>query len=224
VIVTADHGFDDVARKPGRPDPVIAMGRALAAGSPDVARVAVASDGGVAHVYDPRAGATSLGGAEDTLARVAALARATPGVAEVLARLPVPGVPLVADAHPDWHVAGDDRIGDLLLVAARGHVFIEGDRDIEASLPGNHGGPDERAIPLVVTGGHPRLRRAPAGGAPARTVDVGATIAAMLGVPLPAPPAGVPTGGDAVGHALAVWSAAPTAAPPARRRATGRTD
>lgn len=216
VVVTADHGFDDVARRPGRDEPVIVMSRVLAKDAADVAGVLVVGDGGVAHVYDARATAGALGEAAPRLAKVAMVARATPGVAEVLARLPVPGVRLLAEAHPDWHLAADERIGDLLLVAARGHVFVE-DGGVEGALPGNHGGPGERAIPLVVSGGHPRLRRASAGGPPAGAVDIGATIAAMLDVPLPAPPAGVPATGDAVGHALAVWA-------PESRAATGRTD
>jgi hypothetical protein len=111
---------------------------------------------------------------------------------------------LIAEAHPDWHVAGDERIGDLLVVAGRGHVFVEGERNVEATLPGNHGGPGERDIPLVISGGHPRLRRL-AAASPARAVDVGATIAAMLDLPLPTPPDGVPQTGDAIGRALSVW-------------------
>jgi hypothetical protein len=212
VLVTADHGFDDVAPRAGRPAPVIALGRAFADGPPDVRRVVVVGDGGVAHVYDPRATAASLGPAADTLARVAAIARTTPGVAEVLARHPVAGVRLIADAHPDWHLAADERTGDLLAVAARGHVFVEGEGNAEGTLPGNHGGPGERDIPLVVSGGHPRLRRVHAG-PPVHAVDVGATIAAMLDLALPAPPQGVPHTGDAIGHTLGVWAPA-----------TGRTD
>jgi hypothetical protein len=216
VLVTADHGFDDVTARAGRPAPTIVLSRAFADGPPDVRRVVVVGDGGVAHVYDPRATAASLGPAADTLARAAAIARTTPGVVEVLARRPVAGVRLIAEAHPDWHLAADERTGDLLVVAARGHVFVEGDGNPEASLPGNHGGPGERDIPLVVSGGHPGLRRVH-GGPPAHAVDVGATIAAMLDLPLPAAPRGVPHTGDAVGRALAVWTPPSRHPGPAKR-------
>ena len=47
---------------------------------------------------------------------------------------------------------------------------------------GNHGGPGEAAVPLVVTGGSERLARAPAGMPAPSVVDVGPTIATLLGL------------------------------------------
>ncbi len=180
LMVTADHGFDTITK------PAIVASRALAAdGDPDVRRLRVVGDGGVAHVYDLRATATALDGAAPTLARAARLLAGTAGVAEVLARLPVGGVPGIAEKHADWHLAGNERTGDLLLVAARGYVFVDPAEPGEAMLRGNHGGPGELAVPLVVSGGYPALRVARAGVPTPRAVDVGVTIAALLGVPPP---------------------------------------
>src|SRR5262249_32451762 len=94
VIVTADHGFTSVAPTAERPYPVIPFGRELLRARET--GVHVVADGGVEHVYadDPDRAPT-------TLARVARLARDTPGVAEVLARVPVPGVAPLATLHPD---------------------------------------------------------------------------------------------------------------------------
>src|SRR5437867_1812020 len=124
VIVTADHGMSAVDPTPERPQPAISLGPVLREAG--VGGVAVVADGGVEHVYAERvaACATTVGDAEETLARVAALARATPGVAETLARLPVPGVPALDAVHPGWHL-DHPRTGELLLVAASGHLFVD---------------------------------------------------------------------------------------------------
>src|SRR2546425_1437091 len=104
VLVTADHGMSGVAPTPERPQPVISLGPVLREAG--VGGVTLVADGGVEHVYAERvaASATKVGDAAETLAHVAALARATPRVAEVLARLPVPGVPALHAAHPGWHL------------------------------------------------------------------------------------------------------------------------
>jgi hypothetical protein len=124
LIVTADHGFQALAPSPERPYPVITFGRELLQAG--VKGVRVVADGGVEHVYAEgvAADASTIGAATPTLARVAGLAAATPGVAEVLARLPVPGIKPLAATHPDWHVA-HERTGELLLVAAPGYQFID---------------------------------------------------------------------------------------------------
>jgi arylsulfatase A-like enzyme len=170
LIVTADHGFTAI-----EPGGVVALGPVLARAR--LTGVVPVADGGVEHLYaigdDPG----------PTLARAAALAASTPGVAEVLARIPIPGVPALSDRHLDWHL-DHERTGDLLLVAAPGHQFVDPDDPVDAHLRGNHGGPQDLAIPLVVTGGLPALRRAPEN-LPARTVDLAPTIAAVLGIRLP---------------------------------------
>jgi hypothetical protein len=184
LFVTSDHGFADVAPTSARPAPVVSLGRALAAAGVD--GVHVVGDGGVEHVYGDgvRPGATEVGADGERLARVAAIARKTTGVAEVLVRLPVPGVPGLAAAHPDWHVA-HERMGDLIVVAAPGYQLIDPWDDVDAHLKGNHGAPGELEVPLVVSGGSPALRAAPAGTDAPGAVDVAPTIVALLGLRAP---------------------------------------
>ena len=184
VIVTADHGMSAVGPTPERPHPVISLEPVLRREM--VRGVTVVADGGVEHVYAERvaAGAAAAGDAAEPLARVAALARAAPGVAEVLARLPVPDVPTLGAVHPDWHL-DHPRTGELLLVAAPGHQFVDPFDPVEAGLLGNHGGPEDLAVPLVVTGGWAGLRAAPRGTPSPGSVDVAPTIAALLGLRVP---------------------------------------
>src|SRR5437879_1172032 len=184
VIVTADHGMSAVSPTPEHPQPVISRGPVLREAG--VGGVTLVADGGVEHVYAGRvaASATTVGDAAETLGRVAALARTTPGVAEVLARLPVPGVPTLHAAHPGWHL-DHPRTGELLLVAASGHQFLDPFNPVDASLRGNHGGPEELAVPLVVTGGWAGLHAAPRGTPSPGAVDVAPTIAALLGLRAP---------------------------------------
>jgi hypothetical protein len=185
LIVTADHGMASVAPTPERPRPVISLGAELG----DAAAMAVA-DGGVEHVY---------GADQAALARAAALAATTPGVAEVLARVPVPGVADLAVRHPGWHL-DHPRSGELLLVAAPGHQFVDPFDRVDAALLGNHGGPGELGVPLVVTGGWNGLARAPAG-TPV-LVDVAPTIAALLGLRRPQRLDGSAVPAERAGHPI----------------------
>ena len=171
LIVTADHGMGGVGPAPGRPRPVISLEEP---GERDVTLVA---DGGVEHVYADTPDAAGI-------ARVARRAAATPGVGEVLARLGGNGIPTIDERHPDWHV-DHPRTGELLLVAAPGYQFVDGFDAGEARLVGNHGGPDNRAVPLAVLGGSPELRAAPPGTPSPDLVDVAPTIARLLGLPPP---------------------------------------
>jgi hypothetical protein len=188
VLVTADHGFTAIDASAG----VVALAPVLArAGLTQVVPVA---DGGVEHLY-------AVGGdAAFVLARAAALAATTPGVAEVLARVPTVGVPALADRHPDWHV-DHERSGDLLLVAAPGRQFVDPYDPVDARLRGNHGGPQDLRVPLVVSGGLPALRAAPDMPAP-RTVDLAPTIAWLLGVRQPRRLDGSPVPAASAGRAL----------------------
>ena len=184
LIVTSDHGFDDVQPTPARPAPVISLQKALDAAG--VRGVHLVADGGVEHVYADgvRADATAVGDGGETLAKVAEIARRTPGVVEVLARLPVPGVPTLATVHPDWHV-GHERMGELIVVAAPGHELVDPWDDVDGRFKGNHGGPGDMEVPLVVSGGSPALRAAPPGTAAPGAVDVAPTIGALLGLRAP---------------------------------------
>ena len=202
VIVTADHGMSAVGPTPERPRPVISLGPVLREAG--VGGVTLVGDGGVEHVYAERvaASATTVGDAAETLGRVAALARTTPGVAEVLARLPVSGVPTLHAAHPGWHL-DHPRTGELLLVAASGHQFVDPFNPGEANLHGNHGGPEDLAVPLVVTGAWTGLRAAPRGTPPPGAVDVAPTIAALLGLRAPRLLDGHPVPPGRAGHPIA---------------------
>ncbi len=181
IIVTADHGFTAVGPTAERPYPLITFGRDLLRAR--VGGVHLVDDGPVEHVYADAvaAGAGEVGEAAATLARVAEVATATPGVAEVLARLPVSDVTPIESAHPDWHLA-HERTGELLLVARPGYQFLDPFDPDDAGLLGNHGGPETLAVPLVVTGGAPQLTAAPAGAPPPASVDVAPTVARLLGL------------------------------------------
>src|SRR5882724_9241911 len=196
IIVTADHGMSAVGPTPERPHPTISLGPVLREAG--IGGVTLVGDGGVEHVYAERvaASATTVGDAGD------ALARTTPGVAEVLARLAVPGVPTLHAAHPGWHL-DHPRTGELLLVAASGHQFVDPFNPGEAKLRGNHGGPEDLAVPLVVTGGWTGLRAAPRGTPPPGAVDVAPTIAALLGLRAPRLLDGHPVPPGRAGHPIA---------------------
>jgi type I phosphodiesterase/nucleotide pyrophosphatase len=178
VVVTADHGMSDV--KP----PPVSLADPLARSGID--GIVLAADGGIEHVYadsfDPNG---ALGRpVEDRLAAAASLASVTPGVVEVLARVPVHGVPRLSDVHPDWHL-DHPRAGDLLLVAAHSREFVDPFDPADATLRGNHGSPAERTVPLAITGGWDGLRAAPAGAAAPGLVDVAPTIERALGLRRP---------------------------------------
>jgi arylsulfatase A-like enzyme len=199
VIVTADHGFDDVRPTPERPEPTIGLAERFAAAG--VSGVHVVSDGGVAHVYADGIGAKTIDarGAATALGWAAAVAWREPGVAEVLARLPVPGVPTLADVHPDWGL-GNERVGDLVIVAGPGYEFVDAPDPVSGGFRGNHGSPREMRVPLVLTGGALDATRV-ALVAPPSSADVGATIGVLLGLRSPRR-----FDGQAVraGHALAL--------------------
>jgi hypothetical protein len=197
VIVTADHGFDAVAPTPERPQPAVDP-QAAFAGMEPAAGMAVA-DGGVAHLYAGGVAATAPAfgaAASRTLARAAAAAVKVPGVAAVYARLPLAGV---APLPAEWHLE-HERVGDLLLVAADGFQFLGFAHGGGGALPGNHGGPSQMPVPVVVLGGHEAVRTIDGTAVPT-AADVGATVSALLelraprrvdGTPVPEPLRGRP--------------------------------
>jgi hypothetical protein len=149
-----------------------------------VAGLHVVGDGGIAHVYAQAIapGDRDAGRAGAALGWAAAVAWRTPGVAEVLARLPVPGVPGLTSTHPDWGL-DHERAGDLLVVAGPGYQFVDGGHGFGGLMVGNHGGPREARVPLVIVGG--ALGEIDAPSSPPSCADVGATIRALVDLPLP---------------------------------------
>ena len=172
VVVTADHGFDDVAPTPERPEPNVMLSTRFA--SEGLTAIHVVSDGGAAHVYadgQPADVARSLAWAAGVAWRV-------PGIADVFARIPVPGVTRLADAHPDWGLE-HERAGDLLVVTRPGYQLVDPADTTSQRFRGNHGSPRETRVPLVITGGalaKPSCRF----DVPPSHADLGATIAALL--------------------------------------------
>jgi hypothetical protein len=183
LIVTADHGFDDVAPTPARPHPSIVLSERFAAAG--ITGVRAVGDGGTAHVYAEAIapGATRPGKSSALLGWAAAVAWREPGVAEVVARLPVHGIPLLAEAHPDWGLA-HERAGDLLLVANPGYAFVDATDTTSPTFRGNHGSPREMRVPLVIAGGA-LSKPAPTLTMPPTSADIGATITALLGLRQP---------------------------------------
>jgi hypothetical protein len=194
LMVTADHGFVSVApdAAAGRPYPAITVGRSLARAGID--GVGLLGAGGLETVAlrGARKGQPS---AEDQarLAEVRRTALAEPGVIEAWYRVPNPAdggdQTTLRHAHPDWRL-DHPRVGDLILVAAPGHHFIDPFSNWAAAMSGTHGGPDVQRIPIVITGGHPRLARggrieADGGARSAANPDLGATAAWLLDLPRP---------------------------------------
>ncbi len=172
VLVTADHGFDAIT------NPALRFADTLA--SAGLRNLAVAGDGGVAHVYltrpEPKDKANAL------LSAARRLALLQPGIAEAWyldgndldgGRRHTLGV-----VHPDWHVE-HERTGDLLLVARAGYQIVDGSAE-EGKLVGNHGGPGERTVPLIVLGGASSVAGGRCHGVTA--ADLGRTVQACLGL------------------------------------------
>lgn len=112
-------------------------------------------------------------GAEDQRAtaveRMRQLAVATPGVLSV--------------SDPAALRLGQNA-GDLVVFAKAGWRFTDPDV-ISNPIPGNHGHPATEPIPLVISGGHPMVRRGQVSSAPARTLDVAPTVGALFGLAAP---------------------------------------
>jgi hypothetical protein len=188
LFVTADHGMQSVApdRAAGRPYPLVLFGRELLNYGFD--DLVVLSRGGIESVFLPGPPPTAFDGdVGDRLAVVRRLALAQPEIAEAWYRLPNPadgGVEATVDhAHPDWHF-DDPQAGDLVLVARPHCDFGDPFDPATAGLLGNHGGPDTEDIPLIVSGGDPRIRNQIISGdveaAPATNPDIGATALWLL--------------------------------------------
>ncbi|MBI1816023.1 MAG: alkaline phosphatase family protein [Deltaproteobacteria bacterium] len=193
LMITADHGFASVEpnRAEGRPYPLVLFGRELLrAGFTDLVPVANGAVESIALAGGSRDKLSDADG--QRMAQARALALAQPEVAEAWYRVPNPADGgsefTLAHAHPDWHLE-HPRTGELILVAKPHHHFGDPFTPRVAGLLGNHGGPDESHIPILITGGDPSVRAqvvADDGAVPqAANPDLGATAAWLLGVRMP---------------------------------------
>lgn len=219
LIVTGDHGFTTIASSIDGVAPDLRLQPELDRAG--VTGVHLVADGAIEHVYADgvAADAPGPGDAAELLARVAQIARGTPGVAEVLGRQALPDVPALTAVHPDWHL-DHQRSGDLLLLSVPGFRFVDAwVPSAMATMRGDHGGPADRRVPLLVTGGAPQIRAAGAQAASPGSVDVAPTIAALLGLPAPRRLDGRPLAAGAAGQP--VTSVLAPEAPPATDRTAG---
>src|SRR5207247_11340086 len=97
------------------------------------------------------------------------------------------------------------RAGAVLLVAAPGFQFVDPLDPVDARLLGNHGGPENRTVPLAVTGGSPDLHAAPSGTPSPELVDVAPTIARLLGLRAPRRLDGSAVPPERAGHPLPLF-------------------
>ncbi|HSV05969.1 MAG TPA: ectonucleotide pyrophosphatase/phosphodiesterase [Candidatus Binatus sp.] len=187
LMVTADHGMESVEPDPSRRYPIVLFGRELArAGLTDVWPL---TSGGIEYVALAGKAPTALDHVQaERLRAVRALALAQPEIAEAWYRLPNPAdggdANMLARVHPDWRLA-HPLAGELVLVAAPNYFFADPFSPHLGGLAGEHGGPGQRAIAILVTGGDPRLRPAARGETNDRTAanpDLGQTAAWVLGV------------------------------------------
>lgn len=195
VLFSADHSMDW-----SLPNRIVSLSPAFEADPQLAGRVIVAQNGGAA-MYALRGpdGATARDDA--LLARMRAIAVATPGVSEALYtapnRLDGGRRDFVGAVHPDWGLTGD-RTGHLLVFVADGWRVTE-PQPVSNPIPGNHGHTVTLPLPVIVSGGWPGLRRGVvveprAGLAPtdrdrdqAETIDIAPTAAWLLGLSAPTP-------------------------------------
>ncbi|MDQ3789944.1 MAG: alkaline phosphatase family protein [Actinomycetota bacterium] len=160
VIVLADHSMDW-----SLPLSVVNLAERLDDDAFLDGRFQVAQNGGADLLYwtgpeDERAAA---------VARMRSIALATPGVLSV---------------HDPAGLNLGPNAGDLVVFCKAGWRFTD-PTVISNPIPGNHGHPATEPIPLVVSGGHPLVRRGVVSSAPARTMDVAPTVAALFGLQAP---------------------------------------
>ena len=173
VVITADHGFDTIANPALRFDDILTDN--------DLGDLVTVGDGGAGHVYLRSPASPSRDAS--LLAAARRLALAQPGIAEALYLHPNEadgGTSYsIASVHPNWHLE-HERAGDLVLIAKPGYQIVDGSSE-EVRLIGNHGGPEERAVPAIVMGGAPI---GPGDHCDQITAaDVGRTAQACLGLP-----------------------------------------
>lgn len=163
VIVLADHSMDW-----SLPQQTISLTPKFEADGALAGKFAISQNGGADLVYWTGAAA----GRSAALARMQAIARATPGVLDAL----------VIDRTPQLRL--DAKAGDLLVWCKAGWRFSDPGPQSNP-IPGNHGHPATEPIPFFLSGGSPVVRRGQARSARAHTMDVAPTLGAYFGVRAP---------------------------------------
>lgn len=163
VIVLADHSMDwslplSLVSLAGRLDD-----DPLLAGN-----VTIAQNGGADLLY----WTGPVDRQQDAIVHMRQIALATPGVLAV---------------HDPAELRLGPEAGDLVVFCKAGWRFTD-PNVVSNPIPGNHGHPATEPMPLVISGGHPMVRRGQVSSAPAGTIDVAPTVASLFG--LPAPPGG----------------------------------
>jgi hypothetical protein len=92
--------------------------------------------------------------------------------------------PGVLAAHDPVQLRLGPLAGDLVVFCKAGWRFTD-PTVISNPIPGNHGHPASEPIPFVISGGHPTVRRGQVSSAPARSLDVAPTVAALFGLTAP---------------------------------------
>lgn len=145
LFITSDHSMDHRGTSPVELQGVDVQG-ALDSDPRTADRLFTSENGGAALVYLRDPAATD---AAAVLAAAREVVLGLDGVDEALYRLPNdhdPGADL-GTVHPDWHLAGTHRAGELFVTVRSGHVVGTD------PLPGNHGHAITRHITALVTGG-----------------------------------------------------------------------
>jgi hypothetical protein len=163
VIVLADHSMDW-----STPGDVVTLRGVLEADPLLAGNVQIACNGGADLLYwtgpaDQRGGA---------IERMRAVALAQPGV-------------LSAHERTEDRLRLGPEAGDVVVFCQAGWRFSDPDPVADNPIPGNHGHPATRSIPFFIAGGHPRVPRREVTSTPARTLDVGPTIASFFDVGRP---------------------------------------
>jgi len=193
LILTADHGFQSIEPRRDVRNfyPLVFFGRELSrAGLLDLIPV---SAGGMEFVSLAGAAPRTLDGSSaERLRDAQTLALAQPEIEDACYRLPNPadgGAAFTCDVrHPTWRL-DHPHTGELVLTTRPHYTFADPFGTRALGLAGDHGGPGQSSIPIIVTGGDPRIRAqiVEPGGAiqSAENPDVGATAAWLLGVRAP---------------------------------------
>ncbi len=187
LMLTADHGFASVTPKEGSPYPSFSFGRALA--REGIENIVTVSNGGIEHIYLRNFDSTSSMLSQEEAERLKAirdLALKQPEVEEALYRIapPLDGEEkyCLDMVHADWRLS-HPRVGELILVARPGYFFNDPFSPRTAGMRGHHGSPRERHIPIVITGGYPKIKaQIMQGGEQAENPDLGITAAWLLGL------------------------------------------